>query len=475
MKTKRLLGILITLTMIIGLLAITASATENTPVIPELKAYSELKSEYDNFVYYGIEVIEVSNGKPTDGYVSAGDWLEYRLTLLSDLYIGHSYPYIVYDNSFFDVHVITSTTPGDSYESNMKFTNGTLMNTDHSSAPPNIASYHTLTAITASTASTQLGFCGIDSATYSGWDMVKSDYGFTSTVNDNTVTMTEDKWLVSWYARVKENLPAGKSGFSMSPSEIWKHNLNPSTGKGDSRRLSDVTTSDTPGTVRSAKSLATAINTGLVEYVLLDDTRHSFVIEEPHQCTDTTPADHNCDICSKTFSVCTDNNNDCACDVCGKIYADIAYGDINLTETNGVKYANGTAYEGELTVTDSDTTIANVLTIESGEHNITISSVTANQISVAEGAKLNLTLVGENTVNSYVTFNHTYTAAIHIPEGAELVITESSQGSVTATSDESGAGIGGGKSENSGKITICGGMVNAEGGTGGAGNGILHF
>jgi len=464
MKTKRFLGVLFTLTIVINLLPQLASSAENIPVIPELKTYSELKSEYDNFVYYGIEVIEVSNGKPTDGYVSAGDWLEYRLTLLSDLYIGASFPYIVFDNNFFDVHVITSTTPGYSYEEIRKFTDGTFMNPDHSFTAPNIDSYHTLTALTASTVSTQLGFCGIDSATYSGWDMVKSDYRIDTKPYNNTVTMTEDKWLVSWYARVKENLPAGQAGFSMSPSEIWKHNLNPLTNKGDTRRLADVNTSNTPGTVSSAKSLAIAINSGLIEYVLLDDTHHSFVIEE---CTDTTPADHICDICSKTLSVCTDKSNDCACDVCGKIYVDIASGDISLTETNGVKYANSTAYEGELTVTDSDTSVANVLTIESGEHNVTIDSITVKQIKVATGAKLNLTLVGESTIKP----GTSGLAAIQIPEDTELVITESSQGSVTATGEYSGAGIGGGDCENSGKITISGGTVTATGGTDAAGIG----
>ncbi|MBQ4526676.1 MAG: hypothetical protein II998_01250 [Clostridia bacterium] len=77
---------------------------------------------------------------------------------------------------------------------------------------------------------------------------------------------------------------------------------------------------------------------------------------------------------------------------------DIASGDITLTETDDSKYANGTAYEGAITITDSDTTVANVLTIESVEHNVTISSVTVKQISVAAGAKLNLTLKGESTI-----------------------------------------------------------------------------
>ena len=111
---------------------------------------------------------------------------------------------------------------------------------------------------------------------------------------------------------------------------------------------------------------------------------------------------------------------------------DIASGDITLTETDGAKYANGTAYEGELTVTDSDTTIANVLTIESGEHNVTIDSITVKQIKVATGAKLNLTLAGESLIELY----NRGLAAIQVPEGAELVITENSTGSVKIVPSE---------------------------------------
>ena len=146
---------------------------------------------------------------------------------------------------------------------------------------------------------------------------------------------------------------------------------------------------------------------------------------------------------------------------------DIASGDITLTETDGVKYANGIAYEGELTVTDSNENEKDVLKIESGEHNVTISSIKVKQIAVSSGAKLNLTLAGTNTV----TAPENGFAAIHVPKGAELVITESSQGSVTATGRQNCAGIGGQLYGTSGKITILGGTVNATGGYRGAGIG----
>ncbi len=185
------------------------------------------------------------------------------------------------------------------------------------------------------------------------------------------------------------------------------------------------------------------------------------------ECVDENPADHICDICKATVSVCVDEDGDFICDICESIIIDISVGDITLTETDGVKYANGTAYVDALKIIDSDTTIAKVLTIQSGEHNVTIDSITVKQIKVATGAKLNLTLAGESIIELYTRG----LAAIHVPEGAELVITENSTGSVNAECGDYAASIGGGDGESNGKITICGGTVNASAGTSGAGIG----
>ncbi|MBO5230573.1 MAG: hypothetical protein J6B52_04060, partial [Clostridia bacterium] len=88
-----------------------ASAAGETHIT---KTYDELDAAYNNFIYLGIDVYEVRNGELTDGYVQPGDWLEYRMTLLSDMYIGQSLPIFVYDRDFFDVRVVTSMTPSES-------------------------------------------------------------------------------------------------------------------------------------------------------------------------------------------------------------------------------------------------------------------------------------------------------------------------------------------------------------------------
>ena len=118
----------------------------------------------------------------------------------------------------------------------------------------------------------------------------------------------------------------------------------------------------------------------------------------------------------------------------------------------------------------------NAIKVESGTHNITLQSVNidiSNQsgtaaFSIEGSAKVNLTLVGDNTLESGWSC-----AGLQVPDGAELVIMESSTGSLNAAGGEEGAGIGGGKNSAGGKITINGGTVNANGGDGaGGGAGI---
>ncbi len=153
----------------------------------------------------------------------------------------------------------------------------------------------------------------------------------------------------------------------------------------------------------------------------------------------------------------------------GALSVDIASGDITVTEAGGVKYANDTAYSGELNVTDSDTKLANMLIIESGEHNVTINSITVCNILVSEGAKLNLTIKGDGKIYNSSTLY--WLAGISVPEGAELVITEASTGSMYIEGGRSSAGIGGDKDKSNGKITISGGTLTIEGDVDAAGIG----
>ena len=91
--------------------------------------------------------------------------------------------------------------------------------------------------------------------------------------------------------------------------------------------------------------------------------------------------------------------------------------------------------------------------------------------SIASGARVNLTLLGDNVLTatsgtSGVAYKN---AGLYVPAGAEIII--SGDGSLTATGKSAGAGIGGGHSDNCGTITINSGTITASGGSSGAGIG----
>ncbi len=290
-KFKRCLSAFLAIAMVFGMFSgvidvFVPKASADTAGTTNVTTYAELAAQYEKFVYVGIDVIEVSNGLLTDGYVNAGDWLEYHMTVLSDMYIGTSYPHLVYTKDFFDVRVVTSTTPStsdtftaDDYEGNKKFADGTLMNPEHPYSATNFSTYHTLTALPSSKVATQLGYCEIDSTVYANWDLVKSNVGIDKTSNDSNFPMTTDTWWTCWYVRVKEGLADGATGQSFSPTAIWKNQINPSTGKGDSRRLADVFTGDTQGTSSTSKTMSNRYN--VIQALLLDDTYHTFTIGNP--------------------------------------------------------------------------------------------------------------------------------------------------------------------------------------------------
>jgi uncharacterized repeat protein (TIGR02543 family) len=73
------------------------------------------------------------------------------------------------------------------------------------------------------------------------------------------------------------------------------------------------------------------------------------------------------------------------------------------------------------------------------------------------GAVVNLILAGDNKLKG-----GEEAAALHTPQGATLTITGS--GSLDVSGGKGGAGIGGGKDENGGVITINGGVIDATGG-----------
>lgn len=147
---------------------------------------------------------------------------------------------------------------------------------------------------------------------------------------------------------------------------------------------------------------------------------------------------------------------------------DISQGSITITSA-GYKIGDGNeqSYKGAYTI--SGTTTTNTVTVSSGTHNITLDGASIDvstteyscAFAIATGAQVNLTLTGENVLQS-----GEEKAALNVPEVegpvATLIITKESTGSLFAKGGASAAGIGGNRHESAGIITINGGHITAE-------------
>ncbi|HEX2985624.1 MAG TPA: cadherin-like beta sandwich domain-containing protein [Caproiciproducens sp.] len=171
-----------------------------------------------------------------------------------------------------------------------------------------------------------------------------------------------------------------------------------------------------------------------------------------------------------------------------KLYLDS--GNIVITDS-GYFVGGGTKQNtpvGGYFITQSNDTTPNTISVTGSgicTQDITIQSVNINisgtpnacAFSIAKGARVNLTLEGQNMLKSGQTC-----AGLEVPgdssapedpaKNASLTITADSTGMLTATGGEFGAGIGGNKNGTCGSITINGGTITATAsGSGGAGIG----
>ena len=149
------------------------------------------------------------------------------------------------------------------------------------------------------------------------------------------------------------------------------------------------------------------------------------------------------------------------------LHADTIY---NLTDSGDVVISEA----GDYVISGS--TSSNNITVNSGitgDVNLTLNGVSIDvsstnnksALSVGENSTVNLTLAGDNTLRSA-----NFRAGVQVPQNATLIITQQSTGTLVATSNHAGAGIGGG-SGSGGTITINGGNITANGGDHGAGIG----
>jgi hypothetical protein len=160
---------------------------------------------------------------------------------------------------------------------------------------------------------------------------------------------------------------------------------------------------------------------------------------------------------------------------------------INLTNLSASSGEGWTYSDGVLTIADganvrvSGSTATDRIVMQ-GRAMVTLDGASivlsgdtdASPLDLASGANLTLKLAGTNTLTASGS-----AAGIHAPEGRTLTITSAAgngqtSGTLTArggSADNSGAGIGGGRDEPGGNITITGGVVNATGGPKAAGIG----
>ncbi len=293
-KFKRCLSAFLALTMVLGMFsgmggvfAPEAAATGTSNV----KSYDELAAAYDQFIYVGVDVYEIDGSGVatlTDGKVKAGQWLEYRMYIKSDMWIGANYPIFFYDKRFFDVRNITKmeVATDETYEGNVPTS---LYNTNHPVNDEHLLT-NTLTAsVCADITVYNNGTCELDEADYINADQVKPNISQDVTVNKNAYDMTVDEWLVNWYVRVQD-APTITETTVYSPAKIWRNNprtLTSGTVQGDTRRTADVyshltagcpTETDAP-LATACKSLSTATYYNVVD-LHLEDTYTTLTLEK---------------------------------------------------------------------------------------------------------------------------------------------------------------------------------------------------
>lgn len=132
---------------------------------------------------------------------------------------------------------------------------------------------------------------------------------------------------------------------------------------------------------------------------------------------------------------------------------------INLaTVTSNITVNNGYTLTGTLGA-NVQISIANGATVTL--NNVTINGVdnsSYNWAGITCNGNATIILVGENTVKGF----YSYRSGIYVPENSTLTIQGS--GSLTASSNGDGAGIGGYKGSSCGNINIAGGTIIANGG-----------
>ncbi len=304
-KFKKVLSLVLCAALLVGSFAflgdlvVPKAAATDEAVTSTVDSFADLAAKYDKFIYVGVDVYELEVAyedaeKPnvgtikklnglTDGKVKAGSWLEYRIYIKSDMWIGTNSPTFLFDKRFFDVKNVLSTTvaTGTTYTTNK--TSEGLVNKSHPMSEYTTLK-HTLTSAAASGVSWfKNADCEIDATNL---DYVKSGTAVVDATKTNAWNMTSDQWLSNFYVRVLDE-PTIDETTSYSPASIWKNvpRVVSGTERGDTRRVADCYSADgdplteEPIAKGTTKSMADTSRYNVIT-LLVDDTYTTFTIDD---------------------------------------------------------------------------------------------------------------------------------------------------------------------------------------------------
>ena len=235
-KFKRALSVFLAIIMVFGSLsclgtvvAPKASAAEGTS---KIDSYESLAAAYDKFIYFGTEFYEIditvnadgtygeaSNHILTDYYVDAGQILEARLYLKSDMYCGNGTFIVAYDNDFFDVRQMTADLPSAA----TGYSQGAVgtVNTNHPVYKSN-GIKHGATSQNCGATNWMKVRSGYTQDELDSWDFTQNGLTYTDNGQNSAYLFTSDEWVYSWYVKVRDDVKEGDTGMSFTKTGFWK-------------------------------------------------------------------------------------------------------------------------------------------------------------------------------------------------------------------------------------------------------------
>ena len=303
-KFKRALSAFLAIAMVLGSLsclgavvAPKASAAEGTS---KIDSYESLAAAYDNFVYFGTEFYEIditvnadgtygeaSNHILTDYYVDAGQILEARLYVKSDMYMGEGIFIMLYENDFFDVKQLTSALPGNATTGYSQGQNGGV-NTNHPAYKIN-GIKGMQTSGNTNTINWMKARTGYTAEQLEAWDFSQSVTALTDNGQNQAYLFMVDEYIFSWYVKIKEGLADGETGSTYTMPGFWKcDDYDPtvtkqSTWNGRSGNFTvavrpEGATADDDYNFLMSSTKNAYVNYGVYEHVFWDDLEHTFTV-----------------------------------------------------------------------------------------------------------------------------------------------------------------------------------------------------